>query len=129
MKIKQIKFTLYFITALLPVFVILLLAFTTSIAGAQGLAPPPTTDTQYTGNIEGNPIMKWIEFFVNVLSVVIVAGSAVMIAFAGVQYTAARDNPQQVQAAKQRMWNVGIGLVAYFFLYAFIQWIIPGGVF
>jgi hypothetical protein len=52
-----------------------------------------------------------------------------MIAVAGVQYTTSRDNPQAVQAAKQKIWNVLIGLLAFFFLYAFVQWIIPGGVF
>ena len=98
-------------------------------SAAQGLTVPQSSNQPYSGDIQNNPIIKWIEFFVNVLSVIIVAGSAVMIAYAGVQYSAARDNPQQVQAAKQKMWNVGIGLLSYFFLYAFIQWIIPGGVF
>jgi hypothetical protein len=64
-----------------------------------------------------------------VLSVIILAGSAVMAAIAGIQYTTSRDNPQAVQAAKQKIYNIFLGLGVYFFLYAFVQWLIPGGVF
>lgn len=114
-------------------------AVATASVNAQGLTiPKEQTPQQVAANcrsgstetcLEKNPLVQWIEFGINVISVIIISGSAVMIAFAGVQYTAARDNPQQVQAAKQRMWNVGVGLISYFFLYGFIQWIIPGGVF
>lgn len=103
---------------------------------AQGLTPPPetTSDFKCEGNntqdcIDKNPITKWLQFFMNVISVVIVAGSAIMIAVGGLQYTAARDNPQAVQAAKQKIINVFIGLLSYFFLYAFLQWLVPGGIF
>lgn len=97
---------------------------------AQGLKQPSPTNGQTTASdIKDNPIIKWIEFFINVLSVTILAGGSVMIAWAGIQYMTARDNAQNVQAAKEKIWNVVFGLVAYFFLYAFIQWLIPGGVF
>jgi hypothetical protein len=104
--------------------------YTPPVVMAQGLTPPaPTTSQVKNGNLEDNPIMKWIEFFINVLSVTILAGGSVMIAWAGIQYMSARDNAQAVQAAKQKIWNVIFGLIAYFFLYAFIQWLVPGGVF
>ncbi len=100
------------------------------IALAQGLQPPDATNEHIkNGDLAQNPIIKWIEFFINVLSVTILAGGSVMIAWAGIQYMSARDNAQSVQAAKEKIWNVIFGLFAYFFLYAFIQWIIPGGVF
>lgn len=79
--------------------------------------------------LNNNPIIVWINFFVNLLTVVIVAGSALMIAIAGIQYTTSRDNSQAVQSAKGKIWNVALGLLAYLFLYAFVQWLIPGGVF
>lgn len=97
---------------------------------AQGLKPPDATTEQVkSGDLGDNPIIQWIEFFVNVLSVTILAGGSVMIAWAGIQYMSSRDNAQAVQDAKNKIWNVVYGLLAYFFLYAFIQWIIPGGVF
>ncbi len=100
------------------------------IAKADGLTPPKPTKTQVqSSELKDNPIIKWIEFFINVLSVTILAGGSVMIAWAGIQYMSSRDNAQAVQAAKEKIWNVIFGLLAYFFLYTFIQWLIPGGVF
>ncbi|MEZ6330413.1 MAG: hypothetical protein R3B12_00095 [Candidatus Saccharimonadales bacterium] len=83
---------------------------------AQGLQPPSTTQGKVqASDIKDNPIIRWIEFFINVLSVTILAGGSVMIAWAGIQYMTARDNAQNVQAAKEKIWNVVFGLVAYFF--------------
>jgi hypothetical protein len=98
------------------------------VAQADLNIPPPQT-SEYNGSLKDNPIIKWIQFFVNLLSVIIIAGSVVMIAVAGVQYTASRDNAQGTQKAKERIFNVFLGLVAFFFFYGFIQWLIPGGVF
>jgi hypothetical protein len=124
------------ILASLLVFVVPVVAYT-DIANAQGLTlPSEQTPEEFQqacvdeeSCVKQNPILQWINFFINLFSVVIIIGSAIMIAVAGVQYTTSRDNPQAVQAAKQKIWNVLIGLLAFFFLYAFVQWIIPGGVF
>ena len=75
-----------------------------------------------------NPMIQWIRFLINVLSALIGVIVIIMVTLAGVQYSSAADNPQGVQAAKKRIENVLVGLVAYIFLYAFLQWLIPGGV-
>jgi hypothetical protein len=100
----------------------------TYAAGVDLEAPAKQTQP-YNGDLKDNPIIDWIEFFINLLTVVIISGAAVMIAVAGVQYTSARDNSQSVQAAKDKIFNVLLGLLAYMFLYGFVQWLIPGGVF
>jgi len=79
--------------------------------------------------LANNPIVLWITFFINLVSVLILVGASAMLVYAGVEYISAADNPQRVQAAKQHIINVIIGLVAYFFLFSFVQWLIPGGVF
>lgn len=101
---------------------------------AAGLKPPqpvkcdsPET-CQYNGDLKNNPIILWIAFFINVLAAVIGVGAVAMLIFAGVQYTAAADNPSQVEAAKKKIGAVVLGLVAFIFLYAFLNWLIPGGV-
>ena len=75
-----------------------------------------------------NPMIQWIRFLVNVLSALIGVFAIIMVTLAGIQYSASADNPQGVQAAKKRIQNVLIGLVAYIFLYAFLQWLVLGGV-
>lgn len=76
-----------------------------------------------------NPIVKDLNAVVNFLSIgvgVVVIG---MIIVGGIQYSMAGDNSQATQAAKQRIMNAAIALLAYLFLFAFMQWLIPGGVF
>ncbi|MGK2896503.1 MAG: hypothetical protein ACSLEY_02805 [Candidatus Saccharimonadales bacterium] len=51
------------------------------------------------------------------------------IVFAALLYASAGDNAGQVTKAKELIFNVVLGLVAYAAMFAFLQWIIPGGVF
>lgn len=79
--------------------------------------------------LKNNPIMQWTVYFINLLTSLVGVAAVIMIIIAGLQYAAARDNPQAIQAAKQRIINVLIGLVAFIFIYTFLQWLIPGGIF
>lgn len=49
------------------------------------------------------------------------------ISVAGVQIVTAGDNANQVKKAKSRLFQIIIGLGAYIVLFAFVQWIAPGG--
>ncbi len=79
--------------------------------------------------LEKNPIVKWINWGINLVAGVVGVGAVLMIIWAGIQYTTARDNAQAVAAAKQKIINVVIGIAAFIFLYAFLNWLVPGGVF
>ena len=138
MKISNV-YLLVLLPAILFVFTIMLsFYFTPRIYAQDGTNPPPTRTQgdvyKCSGDNDGsclseNPIVKWINFFVNILSIIIVSGAAVMIAVAGLQYTTARDDSGAVQKAKERISNVLTALVAYFFFFVFVQWLVPGGVF
>ena len=96
---------------------------------AAGLAPPTATTEAYMGtDINGNPIILWIQFFINWISVFIVIGSVIALAAAGVQYSAAAGDSGKIAEAKKRISSVLMALLAYFFLFAFIQWLVPGGI-
>lgn len=62
-----------------------------------------------------------------ILSGAVVISAVIMLIIGGVQYSSAGGNPDGVGAAKKKISNVLIGLLAYVFLYAFLQWLIPGG--
>lgn len=47
----------------------------------------------------------------------------------GIQYSAAGGDPQKVSNAKKRVSMTILALVAYSFLYAFLQFLVPGGIF
>lgn len=68
-----------------------------------------------------NPMIKFLAGVVGVFVVIsIVAG--------GIQYATSADDPGKVSAAKQRIFQSVIGLLAFIFLMAFLQWVVPGGI-
>ncbi len=79
--------------------------------------------------IAKNPIITITQTAINFLSIgagiIIVA----MIIVGGIQYSASGSNPQGVANAKKRITSALLALLALIFLYAFMQWLVPGGVF
>ncbi|MBP5674989.1 hypothetical protein J6W91_01520 [Candidatus Saccharibacteria bacterium] len=58
-------------------------------------------------------------------------GSAAVIGviIAAYQYITARDNPQKVAVAKNRLLQIVIGLVIWVMIWAILQFLLPGGLF
>ncbi len=76
-----------------------------------------------------NPIVKDLNQAITFLSAavgIVVVGTIIL---GGIQYTMAGDNPQALSEAKQRITNGLIALIVFLFMYAFLQWLVPGGVF
>lgn len=75
----------------------------------------------------------FIENYINpaIYALSALVGVVAIISFilAGIQYAASADDPGTVTKAKQRMFNTVLGLVAYIFLFAFLNYLIPGGLF
>ncbi len=76
------------------------------------------------GNCE---IIDFILVVINVLSAA--AGMAIIasIMIAGYQWMTAQDNSGQVEAARKRIGMAILALFTFIFMYAFLQWLIPGG--
>ena len=76
-----------------------------------------------------NPIVEDIQTILDFLAVgvgIVVVG---VIIVGGIQYTMAGDTPEALSKAKQRIINGLIALIAFIFLYSFVQWLVPGGIF
>lgn len=81
------------------------------------------------GCLKDSKLVGDIRAIVNALAAgvgVVVVGTIIV---AGVQYIIAGDNPSGVEQAKKRIMNGLMALAAFFLTYAFLQWIIPGGIF
>lgn len=74
-------------------------------------------------------VEKYINPFIYLLSGLVGVLAVISIIMAGIQYASSADDPGVVTKAKQRMFNTVIGLVAYIFLYAFFDYLVPGGFF
>jgi hypothetical protein len=73
-------------------------------------------------------IMKLLKLGLNILSGAVGVLAVIMVIVGGIQYSASNGDSSKVTAAKKKISNVLIGLLAYVFLYAFLQWLIPGGI-
>jgi hypothetical protein len=76
-----------------------------------------------------NLIDKYINPAVNLLSVFVGLAVTISIVIGGIQYGASAGDPSAVSAAKNRIRNSIIALLAFIFLYAFLQFLVPGGIF
>lgn len=87
------------------------------------------TDAQLSQSLSKNPIVRQLNNIIGFLS----AGVAIIvigvIILGGVQYAMAGDNPTAVSAAKQRILNGLIAFAAFLLTFAFLNWLIPGGIF
>ncbi len=65
----------------------------------------------------------------NTLSAIVGVAVVLTIVVGGIKYSMAADDPAQITAAKERIRNGLIALVTFVFMYGFLQWLIPGGIF
>lgn len=79
-------------------------------------------------SLQKNPIVRDMQDIVNFLSAGVGIVVVAMIMMGGIQYSLAGDNPQKVTDAKKRITNALIALLAFLFIFAFVQWLIPGGI-
>lgn len=87
------------------------------------------SQSKLQGCITQTPTVHDINLIVNFLSAGVGLVVILMIIVGGVQYIAAGDSPDALKSARQRITNAVTALVIYIFLFAFLQWLIPGGLF
>ena len=73
----------------------------------------------FTGFID--PLIKFLAIGVGVIVVI-------MVIVGGVQYATSAGNPQAAANARKRILNAILAFVVFIFLYALLNWIVPGGV-
>jgi len=79
--------------------------------------------------LKTNPIVKDLNTIVTFLSAAVGIAVIGALIYAGIRYSIAGDNPQEVGAAKQKIINALIALVFYISIFSIVQWLIPGGLF
>lgn len=77
----------------------------------------------------GNPIWGLLLLTINILTAGIGIVAVGGIVYAAILWTTAEDKNAQIVKSKETIFNVVVGLVAFALLYAFLQFLIPGGVF
>jgi hypothetical protein len=70
---------------------------------------------------------KYLNPLVNLLSAVVGVVVVIGIIVGAIQFSSSAGDPQKAANGKNHIRNALIGLLAYILLYAFLQFIIPGG--
>ena len=79
--------------------------------------------------LKNDPIVTDLNTIVDALSAGVGIVVTIVIILGGIQYTLAGDNPQALTAARQKIINGLIALFVFLFIFTFLEWLIPGGVF
>jgi len=99
-------------------------------ASASALTPSPVVAQQVCASATdacGKFLKNYVNPVITLLTIVVGIAAAISIVTAGIQYSSSADDPGAVTKAKNRIFNTVVGLMGYIFLFAFLQWIIPGG--
>jgi|GEM_PF-2432257 len=101
-------------------------------AGTFGQADDPALDCKPNQGSNGatvsnkcDLVKKYIDPFIAFLSALVGIGVIIGIISGGIRYTTSGDDPQKVAAARNQIRGAIVALLAYIFLWAFIQWALP----
>lgn len=83
----------------------------------------------YLAALKDNPIVQDIQSIVNFLAIGVGVIVVLSVVIGGIQYMTAGDNSSAISDAKERISNALMAFIAFLFLWAFIEWLVPGGVF
>lgn len=78
---------------------------------------------------QDTPFVKRVAIYIDWITIGIGVLAVFGFILAGIQYSAAGDNSSAVAEAKKRMSNIVIAIVLYVFMFALLQWLVPGGLF
>lgn len=67
-----------------------------------------------------------LNLVVDIMSIGIGVLGVIGITVVGIQYLTAGGNEEKTRKAKQRMFEIVVGLVAYVLIYAVMKWLMPG---
>lgn len=74
-------------------------------------------------------IEKYLNPFIQLLAALVGVAVVASIIIGGIQYSGSAGDPQRATAAKNRIRNAIIALVTFLFLYALLNFLVPGGLF
>jgi hypothetical protein len=92
-------------------------------------AKPCKGDDEGNLTAENCGILDTLLKLINGLSAVVGIVVVLVLIVGGIRYSAASDNPQATSDAKRMIRNAIFAMVMFIFMFAFLQWLIPGGVF
>ncbi len=98
------------------------------ISDSNAGAPDPAASSATCANGNCDLVAKYLNPTISVLSVMIGIAAVISYIIAGIQYSSSAGDPQKAAKARSRIISTTLALVAYIFFYAFLEFLIPGGI-
>jgi hypothetical protein len=83
----------------------------------------------FSADPDAQKIQGYMQDGINLLTGLAGLAITASVIISGIQYSTSGGNSQAASAAKKRIGNAFLALLALVFLYTFLQWIVPGGIF
>lgn len=93
-------------------------------AGQVYCADPAASCNADTCDLVNNYLNPLISLLTAIVGIVVV----ISIIYGAIQYTSSGGDPQKVAKAKSHIVKTVVALLAYIFLFAFLQFLVPGGI-
>jgi len=128
-KYKKIIIISFFLTLLASgSFIATIPVYAGTTCGTGTSAVTTAIDLGCNGKV-ADPILDLTFGIIRFLSVGVGIVVVASIVIAGIQYTMAGNNPQNVETAVNRIRTSLIGLLIFIFAYAILDFLVPGGLF
>lgn len=75
---------------------------------------------------DGSEIMRILNLVASIMTIGVGILGVLGITIVGIQYLTAGGSEEKTRKAKQRLFEIVIGLVVYVVIYALLSWLIPG---
>lgn|SRR5574344_1387500 len=89
----------------------------------------PTALLKCSSSSDGQQIFDILAIALNILTYGIGAAATLGIVISSIQYITARDNAGQVEKAKNRIFQIVIGIAIYAVFWGVLNFLLPGGLF
>lgn len=102
---------------------------TSGVDPAAAGKPNPSTGGNCSNINKCDLLQHYINPFINFLAALVGVAVVVSIIIGGIQYGSSGGDPSKVTAAKNRIRNALVAFITFLFLYALLNFLIPGGLF
>ena len=75
---------------------------------------------------KGSGVIYILNFVLDILTIGIAIIAVIGVVVSGITYLTAGDNENKTRVAKQRIYEIVIGLITYAAVYALLKWLLPG---
>lgn len=109
-----------------------------TIENVAASAIPPCSSTDYSSNCSDsaisctssncNLIQEYVVPTINLLGASFGLIAVISLIFGAINYITSEGDPQKVSKAKLRIRNTIFAIVSFMFLYAFLNFLVPGGI-